>query len=73
MDSTPGIIKSFVCFLFLSKSLEVCSNHVPRATKVPKAGMLGQIEKHKGKGKQEVIIFGCCETFIYPGSLLTKM
>jgi hypothetical protein len=70
--STPAHHQKFhrFPFSFLSKHLEVHSNRTPRIAKVSKATMLDWTNKHKGKGKQEVIASRRCETFIHPGSLL---
>jgi hypothetical protein len=66
---TPSKVSSIS--IFFSKSLVVRSNYTPRTTKVPNAAMLGWMDKHKAKGKQGTIIFGCCDSFIDLGSLLT--
>jgi hypothetical protein len=41
-------------------------------TKVLNVVALDRTDKRKRKSKQEMTVSGCCEAFIYPGSLLTQ-
>jgi hypothetical protein len=50
--------QKFHLFLLFSKSLEVCSNHALRTTKVLEVAMPSRTNKHKEKGKQETSISG---------------
>jgi hypothetical protein len=57
-------------FRFLSKSLEVNSDYMPRTSKVLKAATFGRMDKHE-KREQKMIMFGFCKKIIRLNTVAT--